>query len=129
MTKKYNYEWKTAQEIIANRNTRLYFEGWGMATIEQIAGSADNKDFESAHKLWLKLKDVFNDEAKGYDPNNYDTSKLGSVGPVGRREILRHEWWDILDGNNYGDYYTITRIIEALHHGEKLETGIILFGS
>ena len=38
-------------------------------------------------------------------------------------------WWDLFEGDKYGDYSTITRIIEMLHDGEELETGIIHFGS
>lgn len=128
VTPQYNYDWTTADEVIAHRTTRRNFPGWGETTLVDIAGSAKVEDFRSAHELWLKLKDAFNAEAATYNKDAYN-SKLGSIMEVERREVLRSAWWDTLDGDSYGDYGIITRIIEALHYGEKLETGIILFGS
>ena len=75
----------------------------------------------------VKIKRSFN-KAEIYDHELYD-SKLGSVGPKEKREVLRTMWWDFFEGDKYGDYRTITRIIEMLHDGEELETGIIHFGS
>ena len=126
--KAYNYEWTTSDEIIRNRHAKRKFPGWGTLALTDIAGSANSEDFRKAHELWLKLKEAFNAEAATYDPEAYD-SELGSFGGVERREVMRSAWWAALNGDEYGEYCVITSIIEALHHGEKLETGIILFGS
>lgn len=83
---------------------------------------------ENADKVWQKLKEMFNAEAAYYDPED-NISRLGSVGPVNRREVLRGEWWAAVGGSKYGDYKTLTSIIEEQHNGEKLETGTIIFGS
>lgn len=123
MAKTYNYEWKTAEEIIANIHTALL---WGkrVETLAEITGVEDEQLYRKAHALWLKLKAAFNEEAVTYDPEAYD-SRLGSVGSKECREVLRTRWWDELSNYGEDDYYDITRIIECLHHGEKLETGII----
>lgn len=84
--------------------------------------------YRKAHELWLKLKDAFNTEASTYNPDAYD-SKLGSVGKVERREVLRTRWWDELSEYSEDEYFEITSIIEVLHDHEKLDTGRILFGS
>jgi hypothetical protein len=128
-TKTYNYEWKTAEKILANRKKELYFRGWGITTLDEIASSTNPEDFKNAHKLWLKLKRVFNQEAAGYVRNDFRTTMLGSIGDVETREVTRADWWRALGGDSYGDYDIITRIIEALHNGQMLETGEILFGS
>lgn len=125
--KTYEYNWNTVDEIIKNKDTKIYFRGWGETSLEETLG-ATNKDYEKAHELWLRLKDAFNNEAKIYKADTY-SSKLGSVGEIAKREVLRSMWWDFLDGDAYGDYRTITRIIEMLHDGEQLESGIIHFGS
>lgn len=124
----YNYEWKTLDDILKNKKTKIYFIGFGETSLDEITDGASNKDYKAAHELWLKLKEAFNKEAEIYDFELYD-SKLGSVGPKEKREVLRTMWWDFFEGDKYGDYRTITRIIEMLHDGEELETGIIHFGS
>lgn len=127
--KEYNYEWTTPEDIIKNRGTQRYFKGWGdYHTLNKIADKPTEQEIEFAHALWLKLKDAFNKEAKHYDPET-NSSRLGSIGKKNDREVMRSMWWDKLDGDRYGDYYRITRIIEALHSGEQLETGTIRFGS
>lgn len=133
--KTYKFEWKTAEEIIANKGTKLVFSTWSKTptSLQEVLEEyreTENIDeaIRKAHELWLKLEDRFNREAKGYDPELYQ-SRLGSVGDVERREVLRSAWWDVLDGDDYGDYDVLTLIIEFLHHGEKLATGTILFGS
>jgi hypothetical protein len=45
------------------------------------------------------------------------------------QEVMRSMWWDKLGGDKYGDYDRLTKIMEALHGGEQLETGVITFGS
>lgn len=84
------------------------------------------KDRVGKNKVIFKV--AFNKEAATYEPEAYD-SKLGSVGKVERREVLRTAWWDELSEYAEDEYYDITRIIEVLHDYEKLETGRILFGS
>lgn len=102
-----------------------------------------------AEILWERLVDAFNEEAKTYDPDAYN-SPLGSVGEVYYREVRRPDWWRALGGEqligshhenrgiielgkksdgSYEDYWVITHLIEEAHYGEHLETGIILFGS
>lgn len=98
--------------------------------------------------LWERLKTAFNEEAKTYDPEAYE-SRLGSVGPVEAREVCRQDWWRSLGGgklinssfenrqmivpgqsnDGFDDYWEITHLIESEHQGEKLETGRITFGS
>ena len=124
----YEYQWKTAEDAYENRKKKMHFKHWGDTSLEKIMGEITLEEFQNAHKLWLKLKEAFNEEAKAYEPEAYD-SKLGSVGELQRREVLRSSWYDELNGEKYGDYGTMTLIIEVLHHGEKLETGTILFGS
>ncbi len=126
--KTYNYEWKTADEIIANMNTTVKFPTFGIGSVAEKTGVTNPETYRKAHALWLKLKDAFNAEAKTYNPEAYD-SKLGSVGKVERREVLRTRWWDELSEYDEDEYYSITSIIEVLHDHEKLETGRILFGS
>jgi hypothetical protein len=126
--KKYDYKWKTAADIIGNVNTKRVFSGWGETTLAEIADTTDAGVFTKAHELWLKLESIFNREAKVYDPElNY--SRIGSIGTVTEREVMRSMWWGVLGGDKYGDYDTVTRIIEALHQGETLATGTIHFGS
>ena len=124
----YNYEWKTLDEILRNKKTKVCFRGYSETSLDEITDGASNKDYKIAHELWLKLKEAFNKEAEIYDHELYQ-SKLGSIGPKEKREVLRTMWWDFFEGDKYGDYRTITRIIEMLHDGEELETGIIHFGS
>ena len=126
--KTYTYEWETADEIIANMNTKVKFPTYGIGTLAGITGVTNPDTYRKAHELWLKLKAAFNAEAAGYNPDLF-FSRLGSVGKVDRREVLRSAWWELLDGDSYGDYDELTRIIEILHGNEKLETGRILFGS
>ena len=86
---------------------------------------------ESADKLWALLRDAFNKEAKHYDPET-NISRLGSIGDVTEREVMRSAWWDFLKaGELFGEenYDRLTRIIEREHNGEQLETGKITFGS
>ena len=123
----YEYDWTTADDIISNIHNEMKFLGWGVMSLAQISGTTKKEDFKSAHELWLKLKEAFNAEAATYDPEGF--SELGSIGEVGRREVCRRNWWIALNGDTYGDYGTLTSIIEALHHGERLETGEIIFGS
>lgn len=99
--------------------------------------------------LWERLKKEFNEEAKTYDPEAYD-SRLGSVGEVENREVCRPDWWKALGGekliksasenrqmfipgekltDDFYDYWEITHLIEGEHYGEQLETGRITFGS
>ena len=126
--KAYNYEWKTAEEVIANINTPIKWSKNMACSIAELTGETNPETYRKAHALWLKLKDAFNAEAKTYDPEAY-SSKLGSVGEVERREVLRSAWWDELSEYAEDEYYSITSIIEVLHDHEKLETGRILFGS
>ena len=84
-----------------------------------------------ADKLWELLKTAFNKEAKHYDPET-NSSRLGSIGDVGNREVMRSAWWSFLGaGKLFGEenYDRLTRIIEREHCGEQLETGKITFGS
>lgn len=124
----YNYEWKTAEEVIANLHTKLKFHGWGMTTLAKITGTVKPNDYIKAHELWQKLKKAFNAEAAGYKEDDCN-SELGSIGGVKNREVMRSSWWAALDGDSYGDYRKLTTIIEALHDGERLRTGVINFGS
>lgn len=126
--KTYKYEWKTADEIIANMNTVVKFPTFGVGSVAGKTGVTNPETYRKAHELWLKLKDAFNAEAATYDPEAYD-SKLGSVSKVERREVLRTSWWDELSEYAEDEYYDITRIIEVLHDYEVLETGRIFFGS
>jgi len=124
----YNYEWKTLDDILKNKKTKINFNGYKNISLDEISDGANDKDYKVAHELWLKLKAAFNKEAEIYDHELYN-SKLGSVGDKEKREVLRSMWWDFVDGDKHGDYRTITRIIEMLHDGELLETGVIHFGS
>ncbi len=123
----YNYQWSTAEEIIANLHTLKEFAG-SKGTLADLTRVTNPETYRKAHELWLKLKEAFNAEAATYNPEAYD-SKLGSVGEVERREVLRSRWWDELSKYEEQEYREITSIIEVLHHGERLETGTILFGS
>lgn len=122
----YRYEWDTAEQLIANIHTERRFRSYGVASISDYTD--DPEVVGKAHELWLKLRDAFNREARGYDPELF-MSRLGSVGEVTRREVLRSAWWDTLGGDAYGDYDTLTGLIELLHDEEQLETGTIVFGS
>jgi hypothetical protein len=124
----YNYEWKTLDKILKNKKTKVAFRGYHETSLDEITDGASNKDYKIAHELWLKLKEAFNKEAEIYDHELYQ-SKLGSVGEKERREVLRSMWLDFVEGDKHGEYRKITSIIEMLHDGEQLETGIILFGS
>lgn len=126
--KAYNYEWKTAEEVIANINTQIKWSKHMVCSIAELTKETNPEIYRKAHALWLKLKAAFNAEAEAYDPEAY-SSKLGSVGEVERREVLRSAWWDELSEYAEDEYYKITSIIEMLHHGEQLETGTIIFGS
>ena len=125
--KAYNYEWKTAEEVIANINTQIKWSKHMVCSIAELTGETNPETYRKAHALWLKLKAAFNAEVETYDPEAY-SSKLGSVGEVERREVLRSAWWDELSEYAEDEYYKITSIIEVLHHGEQLETGTIIFG-
>ena len=122
----YHYEWNTAEEIIANMNTLRRFNGYGTLALAEICANPD--DIRKAHELWIRLRDAFNREGKAYAPTLFD-SKLGSIGDVNRREVLRSAWWETTRGDELGDYDTLTQIVELLHNGETLETGTIIFGS
>jgi hypothetical protein len=99
--------------------------------------------------LWERMVLAFNEEAKTYIPEAYN-SPLGSIGEVSCREVCRSDWWRALGGeqligsqcedrgifklgkkndDGFKDYWVITHLIEDEHHGEHLETGIIRFGS
>ena len=108
----------------------------------------DSERVKIAEILWERLVKVFNEEAKTYDPEAYESS-LGSVGNVERREVCRPDWWRTLGGealiqarsddrglifngkvdDGFDDYWEITHLIEEAHYGEQLATGKILFGS
>jgi len=124
----YNYQWKTPEEIYENLNTKIKFGGWGETTLNEILDYPTEQEVHFAHDLWKKLKEAFNKEAKHYDPET-NISRLGSIGDKNDREVMRSMWWDRLEGDRYGDYDRITRLIETLHGGETLETGRIAFGS
>jgi|SRR5690625_1527968 len=124
----YNYEWKTLIDVLKNKDTKVTFRGYSETTLNEITDGATDNDYKVAHELWLKLKEAFNAEAEIYN-NKMFQSKIGSVGPIERREVLRSMWWDFVGGDSYGDYRVLTNIIEMLHDGEQLETGIIYFGS
>ena len=126
--KAYNYEWKTAEEVIANINTQIKWSKHMVCSIAELTKETNPEIYRKAHALWLKLKAAFNAEAETYDHEAY-SSKLGSVGEVERREVLRSAWWDELSEYAEDEYFKITSIIEVLHHGEQLETGTIIFGS
>ena len=126
--KAYNYEWKTAEEVIANINTQIKWSKHMVCSIAELTKETNPEIYRKAHALWLKLKAAFSAEAETYDPEAY-SSKLGSVGEVERREVLRSAWWDELSEYAEDEYFKITSIIEVLHHGEQLETGTIIFGS
>lgn len=126
--KAYNYEWKTAEEVIANINTQIKWSKHMVCSIAELTKETNPEIYRKAHALWLKLKAAFNAEVETYDPEAY-SSKLGSVGEVERREVLRSAWWDELSEYAEDEYFKITSIIEVLHHGEQLETGTIIFGS
>lgn len=124
----YNYEWNTEDEIVANINTKVRWSKYTTCSLAELTGVTDPETYRKAHKVWLKLKEAFNKEAKTYDPEAYD-SKLGSIGKVERREVLRSAWWDETSEYDEDLYYDITSIVERLHDEEKLETGTIIFGS
>ena len=126
--KNYNYEWKSLKDILENKKTLINFRGYRETSLDEITNGATDNDYKVAHELWLKLKDAFNKEAEIYDHELYQ-SKLGSIGPKEKREVLRTMWWNFLEGDKYGEYRKIINIIEMLHDGEELETGIIHFGS
>lgn len=126
--KKYEYEWDNAIKVIQNKNTKIEFSGWGETTLTEVSDNAKDEIYVIAHRLWLKLRDAFNEEAEIYYHRLYQ-SRLGSIGRKENREVLRSKWWEFLKGDKYGDYHTLTRIIELLHNGEKLESGTIHFGS
>lgn len=126
--KTYNYEWQTDEEIVANAHTKRSFHGREETTLADIIGTDDAEVFRQAHKLWLKLKEAFNKEGADYDPALCN-SILGSVGSKECREVMRSLWWAALNGDEYGDYDQLTAIIEMLHDGEDLQTGMIQFGS
>ena len=126
--KAYNYDWKTAEEVIANINTQIKWSKHMVCSIAELTKETNPEIYRKAHALWLKLKVAFNAEAETHDPEAY-SSKLGSVGEVERREVLRSAWWDELSEYAEDEYFKITSIIEVLHHGEQLETGTIIFGS
>jgi hypothetical protein len=108
----------------------------------------DSERVKIAKILWERLVEAFNEEAKTYDPEAYESS-LGSIGEVGCREVCRPNWWRTLGGeefiqswsdnrglivngkpdDGYDDYWIITHLIEEAHYGEELATGKILFGS
>lgn len=123
--KEYHYEWQTAEQQIANIHTQRRFGG-SVASISDY--TEDPEVVKKAHEIWLRLRDAFNKEGKAYDPELF-ISRLGSVGEVSRREVMRSAWWETMGGDALGDYDTLTGIIELLHHGEELETGTIIFGS
>jgi hypothetical protein len=86
---------------------------------------------QAAAIMWERLVAAFNEEAKTYDPEAYD-SELGSIGEVEDREVCRSAWWDALGGDELigAEYYSaVTWLIESEHRGEQLETGWISFGS
>ncbi len=121
----YRYEWETAEQQIANIHTQRRFSG----SVGSISDYTENPDdVRKAHEIWLRLREAFNKEGRVYDPELF-ISRLGSVGDVSRREVMRSAWWDAMGGDDLGDYDTLTGIIELLHHGEELETGTIIFGS
>lgn len=126
--KNYNYEWKSLEDILDNKTTEVNFRGYSKTSLNDITDGASDDVYKVANDLWLKLKDAFNKEAEIYEHELY-ISKIGSVGPTEKREVLRSLWWDFVEGDKHGDYRTLTSIIEMLHDGEKLETGIIHFGS
>ena len=128
MAQAYHYNWDTADKIIENMETIVKFPTFGVGSLVKMTGIKNPETYRKAHELWLKLKDAFNAEAESYNPERYD-SRLGSGGPVERREVLRSAWFDLLNGDSFGDYGELTIIIEILHDHEKLETGRILFGS
>lgn len=116
-------------EALVKRLLKVPFQHphYNTITIAELMRVSDPKVYLKAHELWLKLKEAFNDEAPFYA--KYGSSVLGSIGSVDRREVLRGNWWGVLDGNKYGNYRDLTCIIEYLHCGEQLETGVIIFGS
>ena len=114
--------------MIANINTQIKWSKHMVCSIAELTKETNPEIYRKAHALWLKLKAAFNAEAETYDPEAY-SSKLGSVGEVERREVLRSAWWDELSEYAEDEYFKITSIIEVLHHGEQLETGTIIFGS
>jgi hypothetical protein len=127
---KYNYQWQTIEQILANQNTKVEFSGRYATTLAEITDNAPETIYQEAHETWQRLKTKFNQEAPTYEPESY-TSKLGSIGTVEDREVRRSAWWDECKGENAKEenYHQITRLIEVLHCGEQLETGIIRFGS
>ena len=84
--KAYNYEWKTAEEVIANINTQIKWSKHMVCSIAELTKETNPEIYRKAHALWLKLKVAFNAEAETYDPEAY-SSKLGSVGE-GERSLL-----------------------------------------
>lgn len=124
----YKYEWKTADEVIANMHTTVVFPTSYIGTVAKWTGVTNPDTYRKAHDLWLKLKDAFNAEAATYEPEAHE-SVLGSIGKVGKREVLRTSWWYKLSEYAEEEASDIISIIELLHYNEKLETGRILFGS
>jgi hypothetical protein len=123
-----DFKWETVGDYLTNKDEEVEVGLFGKTTLAKLVGSTGDDDFVQAHKLWIKLKDAFNREAKGYDPELF-ISRLGSIGEKNDREVCRAEWWRTLNGDKYGDYDILTTIIEFTHDGEKLETGTIRFGS
>ena len=68
----YNYEWKTLDEIIKNKKTKVCFRGYSETSLDEITDGASNKDYKIAHELWLKLKEAFNKEILRSENNFLD---------------------------------------------------------
>lgn len=120
---------------VADKKSGKVFIARAVDSLDAISKVARVKDAYNvdvayaAEKLWEKLKEAFNAEAATYDPKAYN-SELGSIGPVERREVCRPNWWKYLRGDSFGASYSeVTEMIEREHHGERLATGVILFGS
>ena len=53
--KTYNYEWKTAEEVIANIHTVVKFQTFGIGSVAEKTGVTEPETYRKAHELWLKL--------------------------------------------------------------------------
>ena len=41
----YNYEWKTLDEILRNKKTKVCFRGYSETSLDEITDGASNKDY------------------------------------------------------------------------------------
>ena len=50
--KTYKYEWKTAEEVIANMDTVVKFPTFGVGSVAKKTGVTNPETYRKAHELW-----------------------------------------------------------------------------